>query len=159
MEIRKFADSDFDAFAKMVGVYFIEDLNEPLRQNPPVDMCKIIVQSLKDGISYIDLIHVDDLPIGFICYQVDSSKSDWCEKDGYGCIREMYIQKEYRMHGYGKALATHAENELKKLSVPYIYLTADVGVDGAISFWQSVGYADSGEICEKNSGKILIMQA
>jgi len=154
IEIRKFADSDFDVFTKMVGVYFIDDLKEPLRQNPPIDMCKMIIQSVKDGITYIDLIHVDGTPIGFINYQVDSLESDWCEKEGYGCIREMYISKDYRKQGYGKTLAIHAENELKKLSVPYIYLTAET--DDAISFWQSVGYTDTGEICNKNKGHILI---
>ena len=151
MEIRSFTDSDFDAFAQMVGVYFIEDLKETLYNNPPVGMCNTMIQSVKDGITHLDIMHIDDTPIGFIMYQVDSPKSDWCEKEGYGFIREMYIRKDYRKKGYGKILATHAEGELKKLSVPHIYLTSSND-----AFWVSIGYASTGEICEKNNNHVLI---
>ena len=154
IEIRKFNDSDFDVFAQMVGVYFIEDLKETLHNNPPVQMCKVMIQSVKDGITYLDLLHLDASPIGFIMYQVDSPKSNWCEKEGYGFIREMYIRKDHRKQGYGKILVAHAENELKKLSVPHIYLTSSND-----DFWLSVGYADTGEVCEKNDNNILIKQA
>ena len=155
IEIKKFTDSYFDAFAQMVGVYFIEDLKEHLNYNPPVGMCKAITQSVKDGITYLDLLHLDGIPIGFINYQIDSPKSDWCSKEGYGCIREMYIRKDHRKQDYGKILVAHAERELKKLSVPYIYLTAECNT---IDFWFGVGYANTGEICDKNDLNILVKQ-
>jgi len=151
MKIKKFTDSDFDAFTQMVEVYFIEDLKEILYHHPPVGMCKAMAQSVKDGITCLDLLHLDDTPIGFIMYQIDSPKSNWCEKEGYGFIREMYIRKDYRKQGYGKILVTHGENELKKLSVPHIYLTSSND-----AFWLSVGYANTGEVCEKNNNNILI---
>ena len=151
MEIRKFTDLDFDVFAQMVGVYFIEDLKETLYNNPPVGMCKAMTQSVKDGITHLDLLLLDGSPIGFIMYQVDSPKSNWCEKEGYGFIREMYICKDHRKQGYGKILVAHAENELKKLSVPHIYLTSSND-----AFWLSIGYANTGEVCEKNNNTILI---
>ena len=154
--IRPYADSDFDAFARMVGVCWTEDYKETLNNNPPIKMCKEMVQSTNDGIMPIDLLCLDDSPIGFIMYQIDSPISDWCEKEGYGCIREMYIQKDYRKQGYGETLVAHAENALKKLSVKHIYLTADD--DNSIAFWLRVGYADTGEVCEKNNGNILIKQ-
>jgi len=156
MEIRTYHSADFDAFAQMVGVCWIEDYKETLNSNPPVEMCNAMVQSANDGIMHIDLLCLDDSPIGFIMYQIDSPKSDWCEKEGYGCIREMYIHKDYRKKGYGKVLVAHAENELKKLSAQHIYLTADD--DNSIAFWLRVGYADTGEVCDKNNGNILIKQ-
>jgi len=151
VEIKKFTDSDFDAFAQMVGIYFIEDLKKTLNYNPPVGMCKTMIQSVKDGITYLDLLHLDGSPIGFIMYQIDSPKSNWCEKEGYGFIREMYICKDHRKQGYGKILVAHAENELIKLSVPHIYLTSSND-----PFWLSIGYASTGEICNKNNNNILI---
>ena len=154
MKIRKFTDSDFDAFAQMVGVYFIEDLKEPLNNNPPVEMCKAITQNVKNDIIYLDLLLLDDTPIGFIMYQVDSPKSNWCEKEGYGFIREMFIRKDHRKQGYGKIFVAHAESELKKLSVPNIYLTSSND-----PFWISIGYASTGEICEKNNHHILIKES
>ncbi|MCL2619352.1 MAG: GNAT family N-acetyltransferase [Defluviitaleaceae bacterium] len=153
IEIKKFNDLDFDIFAQMVGVYFIEDLEETLNHNPPIGMCKAMTQAAKDGIIHLDLLHLDDTAIGFIMYQVDSPESNWCEKEGYGFIREMYIRKDHRKQGYGKVLVAHAENELKKLSVPYIYLTSSND-----DFWLGVGYVETGEVCEKNSLGILIKQ-
>ena len=76
----------------------------------------------------------------------------WCEKEGYGCIREMFVSVDQRGKGYGRSLAIHAEKELQKLSVPYIYLTTDDNKD----FWTKVGYRDTGEICIKNDGSIFI---
>ncbi|MCL2353129.1 MAG: GNAT family N-acetyltransferase [Defluviitaleaceae bacterium] len=151
IEVRKYMDSDFDAFAHMMGVYIIEDLKDTLIDNPPIRMCKAITQNAKDNIIYIDLLHLDDAPIGFIMYQVDSPESNWCEKEGYGFIREMYIHKDHRKQGYGKALVAHVEDKLKKLSVPHIYLTSSND-----AFWLSVGYVDTGEICERNNNNILI---
>ena len=151
LEIRKFTDSDFDVFAQMMGVYIIEDLKETLDDNPPVRMCKAITQSVKDDIVYLDLLHLYGSPIGFIMYQVDSPKSNWCEKEGYGFIREMYIRKDHRKQGYGKTLVAHAENKLKKLPVPHIYLTSSND-----AFWLSLGYADTGEVCERNNNNVLI---
>jgi len=152
--IKKFTDLDFDVFAQMVGVYFVEDLKEPLNYNPPIGMCKAMIESVKDATTYLDILHIDDLPAGFIMYQVDSPKSNWCEKEGYGFIREMYIRKDYRKQGYGKALVVHAEDELKRLSVPYIYLTSSND-----AFWLSIGYASTSEICEKNNNHVLIKRA
>jgi len=149
--IKKYTDSDFDAFAQMVAVYFIEDLKEPLNHNPPIGMCKAMIQSVKDAATYLDILHIDDSPVGFIMYQVDSQKSNWCEKEGYGFIREMYIRKDCRKQGYGKTLVAHAEDELKRLSVPYIYLTSSND-----AFWLSIGYTSTGEICEKNNNHVLI---
>jgi len=126
-------------------------LKEPLNNNPPVGMCKAMMQNVKAGIIYLDLLLLDDTPIGFIMYQVDSPKSNWCEKEGYGFIREMYIRKDHRKQGYGNILAAHAESELKKLSVPYIYLTSSND-----PFWLSIGYTSTGENCEKNNHHILI---
>ena len=148
-------DSEVDTFMQMVGVCFHDDYKIFLSNEQLVELCKEMTQSAKDGITCLDLLFVESVPIGFIQYQVDSPKSDWCEKEGYGCIRETYIQKNHRKQGYGRILATHAENEMKKLSVPYIYLTSDDVMD----FWLSVGYIDTGEICEKNNGNILIKKA
>ena len=153
--IKPYVDSNFGAFMQMVGVCFADEYKIPLTDKQLVGLCKEITQSAKDGISFIALLFVDNTSIGFIQYQVDSPKSDWCEKEGYGCIREMYIHKDNRKQGHGRTLATHAENELKKLSVPYIYLTSDDVID----FWLSVGYFDTGDVCKKNGGNILVKRA
>jgi len=155
LKIRKLEESDFDAFAQLVGLCFREDYKLELNDAQVNEVSKTMTQQAKNDIAHTDLLCVDGIAIGFIQYQIDSPKSDWCEKEGWGCIREMYISNEYRKKGYGKTLATHAENELKKLLAAHIYLTTD----DALDFWLNVGYVDSGEICEKNDGNILVKQA
>lgn len=152
--IKPYVDSDFDAFMQMVGACFPDDYKIPLTDEQLVSLCKEMIQSAKDGISYLDLLFLDSAPTGFILYQVDSPKSDWCEREGCGCIREMYIHKDYRKQGYGRMFVAHVENQLNKLSVPLIYLTSD----DVINFWLRVGYTDTGEICVKNNCNILIKQ-
>ncbi len=46
-------------------------------------------------------------------YQIDSPKSDWCQKEGFGFIREIYINEELRNQGLGKILVDYAERFLK----------------------------------------------
>ena len=151
--IKPYTPADFDAFTRMVADYFLQDLNQPLNQNPPVNMCQRMIQSVTDQATYLDLLHQADTPIGFIMYQVDSPRSNWNEKEGHGFIREMYIHKDHRSQGHGQALATHAENALRRLSVPAIYLTSSK--DG-FAFWLRLGYTDTHEICAQNNNPILI---
>jgi len=153
--IRPISDFYFDAFMQMVGVYFPDDCDISLTNEQLAELCKEMTQGTKDGVTCLDILFAESAPIGFIQYQVDSPKSDWCEKEGFGCIRELYIHKNRRKQGYGRILAAHAESELKKMSVSQIYLTSDDVID----FWLSIGYTDTGEICDKNNCTILIKQA
>jgi len=150
--IRKYADYDYDSFKEMLGVCFSQDYNIPLTGSQREGLCKDIVQSVEADITFLDFLILGGKAIGFISYQIDSPKSDWCEKEGYGCIREMFISVDQRGKGYGRGLAIHAESELQKLSAPYIYLTTDGNKD----FWTKIGYRDTGEICIKNDGSIFI---
>ncbi|MCL2350662.1 MAG: GNAT family N-acetyltransferase, partial [Defluviitaleaceae bacterium] len=91
-----------------------------------------------------------------ILYQIDSqgNGSDWFYKEGYGFVRELYIEADLRNGGYGRALATHAENEMLKRNPKGLYLTADD--EGAMKFWARMGYRNSGEICPENNSPIHV---
>lgn len=94
-------------------------------------------------IIHISIAFLDDLPIGFSIYQIDSELSDWCKRPNWGCIREFYISPTYRRKGYGSMLAIHAEGHLYALGAEHIYLTAD----DAVSFWEHCGYRNTHELC------------
>lgn len=85
-------------------------------------------------------------PIGFAVYQIDSPRSDWCKRPGWGCIREFYIRPEYRRQGYGARMAGYAEKHLRKLGAEQLYLTAD----SAIPFWEKSGWRNTGELCSND---------
>lgn len=85
----------------------------------------------------------NDAPIGFSIYQIDSPKSDWCKKEGWGSIREFYIHPNFRSRGLGTELAAWTDQELRKMGASHLYLTAD----DAIPFWQHCGYSKTNEFC------------
>ena len=109
MDIKKYSDCESANFKKMMNACFSEDYRIPLTEDQLVELCENIKRSVIDCIVSLDLLYKDSKPIGFINYQVDSLQSDWCEKEGYGCIRELYISRNFRSRGYGKILLYHAE--------------------------------------------------
>lgn len=151
-EIYEYENSHYAAFKEMVGVCFNKDYKIPLTEQQLEELCQEILQLVDKRIVFLDLLFVENMAKGFVCYQVDTPQSDWCEKETWGCIRELYVADDVRKKGYGRGLAVHAENKLKALSVPNIYLTSDDSMD----FWVNIGYRDTGKICEKNNGNILI---
>ena len=155
-EIRKYTKTDYDVFKKMFTSYFIKDVDEHLTDEEFDSVCRDIETSAEKQIVCLDLLFIADIAKGFIEYQIDSPESDWCEKEGYGMMRELYIDHDIRKMGYGRKLVVHSEKHLiNNLSVSDVYLTAS---KCAIPFWVQMGYHDSGEICLKNEQKIYIKQ-
>lgn len=151
-EICPFRSLQAENFKKLLGKCFRQDYQIPLTEAQLNELFDDMRKSFDENIIYIDLLLINHEAKGFIIYQVDKPESDWCEKETWGCIRELYVADDIRKKAYGKKLASHAEELLRKSSVPGIYLTAD----DAIGFWVKIGYRDSGEVCEKNKGNILI---
>ena len=150
-EIRKYTKTDYDVFKEMFIRYFTEDLNVFGTDEEFDKVCKDIDSYTEAQLIFLDLLFENGIEKGFHIYHVDSKVSDWCEKEGYGMIRELYIAPEARKKGCARNLLILAEKHLKNLSVPAIYLTADKDAE---SFWIKMGYHDSGEICLKNKQKI-----
>jgi GNAT superfamily N-acetyltransferase len=151
-EIREYSDFDYITFKKMLELCFLQDYNITLTEQQSEELCKDLTQQVNAQIQSLGLLFLNGVAKGFINYQVDSPKSDWCEKETWGFIREVYIARDIREKGYGKKLVVYAENKLRGLSVPNIYLTTDE----AKEFWIKLGYCVTGDICEKNKGCILI---
>lgn len=95
---------------------------------------------------------IEEKVAGFINYQIDTKESDWCEKEGWGLIREIAIGKNMRKNGLGKRLVLSTEKKLKKLGAKNIYLTSDEAKD----FWLNCEYLDSGEYSKVNGDNIYI---
>lgn len=154
-KIREYKESDYAGFKEMLYVCFTQDYKIPLNKNQLEDLCLEITQQFLRYILSIDLLIIDDAPKGFVIYQIDSKDSDWCEKEGYGFIRELYVAADLRGAGHGRSLVSHAEKRMKDKAVPGIYLTTDE----TTGFWAKIGYRDTGEICVKNNGRIFVKKA
>lgn len=102
-----------------------------------------ILRQLRDGIIRLDIAVQTGVLKGFILYQVDSPKSDWCKRPGWGCIREFCVAPEAHRQGIGRALLSHAEKRLKEQGASQVYLQSFPSADG---FYEKCGYVDSGEL-------------
>lgn len=151
LSICKYTKADYDSFKDMFETCFKQDYKIELTESQIDEICTSITQQVADNIIYLDLLFLNEIAKGFVCYQIDSPKSDWCEKEGWGCIRELYISRDCRKKGYGRILVCYSENELRKNLAYEIYLTSD----DTKEFWIKLGYSDTGEICKKNGSPIL----
>ena len=152
LEIIQYIDAHYDLLKGMLDICFNQDYNIPLTEKQLEELCKEISIAAVEGIVFLDLLFIDGEATGFIIYQVDTPQSGWCEKENWGFIRETYISSNGRKKGYGKELVKYAENKLWCLNVPNIYLTTDDTID----FWVKMGYRNTGEVCDKNDGYILV---
>ena len=132
--------------------YFLYDFQIDVQYSKIQEICSDIVERAKKQIISLDLLKINNQSIGFIIYQIDSPESDWCQKEGFGFIREVYIKKELRGKGLGRLLVDRAEEYLKNKGVQEIYLTSDNrGV-----FWNQCGYTKIDEIGYRNQYPIYI---
>lgn len=139
VEIRIFCDNDIIDFIKMFCDYFRNDFKHDISDKKAEELCSKIADRMKSGITDLDMLSVNGILVGFISYQIDSPKSDWCEREGWGFIREVYISYNMRGKGLGRTLVEHTERVLYDKGVKHIYLTSDE----AGEFWRSCGYKET----------------
>lgn len=151
-EIRSFKECDYDSFVNMFNSYFLHDFQIRLQYSKIEEICLDIIKRVKKQVVFLDLMRINNESIGFIMYQIDSPKSDWCQKEGFGFIREIYINEELRNQGLGKILVDYAERFLKNKNVEQIYLTSDNNA----TFWTRCGYIMIHEIGYRNEDPIYI---
>lgn len=143
---------DFESFVIMFNSYFLYDFKIELQYSKIEEICSEIVENVKKRIINLDLIYNNNKSVGFIIYQIDSPKSDWCQKEGLGFIREIYIKQEFRGQGLSRLLVNHAEHFLKDSGVEQIYLTSEnTGL-----FWNNLGYESTQELGYENNDEIYI---
>lgn len=150
IEIRPYNNNDLCDFIEMFCTYFRSDFKFEISDHEAKELCTEIAEKSISGAIQLDMLLVDKEMLGFICYQIDSPNSDWCEREGWGLIREIYINQTMRGRGLGLKLVTHAEKILYEKGVEHIYLTSDE----AGSFWSSCGYKKTGKVSSINHDPI-----
>jgi len=90
---------------------------------------------------------------GFVTFHLDCKERPGHAEgyEGWGHMSEIYVDKQLRKHGLGKAMIKKAEEQLKKLDIKGIYLTDVVGNP---LFWKSLNYIDTGIIEPNEGGRI-----
>ncbi|MCD8294525.1 MAG: GNAT family N-acetyltransferase [Clostridia bacterium] len=101
------------------------------------------------GLIFVDLIYDEDVPCGFAIRQIDDIDNDWCWREGWGDIREMYIAPDFRRKGLGKFLLYTEEMKLREAGATKSYCLPVVESE---PFFAACGYEktdefDSGTAC------------
>lgn len=152
MEMRLYDDSDNQNFQDSFVNYFVGDLNAPLPEQMIRDE---IVPKYTDlstrGIAPILLAIHDQQIVGFINFQIDSDKSNWNERPGWGMIRELHVDTQWRNQGIGTALVQVAVEAMRQSGAAEAYLTTEENV---LDFWEHLGWRRTDAIAP-NGGTIM----
>lgn len=135
-QARPFKGTEFESFLPMCSAYFTELLDKPLPQERLAEIARGIWEQAGAGILRLDLLEHGGEAAGFAIYQIDTPQSDWCERVGWGFIREVYVRPSARGRGLGRFWAQYLCAQLTSMGARGIYLTAD----DAQGFWQACGF-------------------
>lgn len=103
-----------------------------------------VLPDLLAGLLKVDLIEEDGLVCGFCIYQIDEPGNDWCFKDGWGDIREIYIVMSKRRSGLGKFLLFTAEMRLAEAGAKDVYALPE---GESANFFADCGYDLTDDVC------------
>lgn len=133
-------------FIKMFTKYFRDDFKIEITEEEIFKECSRMAEFSISEVSTLDLLFIEEEPVGFIYFQIDTPQSNWCEREGWGFIREIYIEPILRKSGFGARLISHAEERLYSRGAKNIYLTSD----NNNTFWKSLGYNNTDEVSTIN---------
>lgn len=150
IKIRSFCDNDLHNFIEMFCTYFRNDFKIEISGKKAEKLCSEIAEKSVSGVIPLDMLLLDGEIVGFVSYQIDTAYSDWCEREGWGFIREIYVNQTLRGKGLGSKLVTHVEKILYNKGVEHIYLTSDQSG----RFWDSRGYKKTGKVSDINQDPI-----
>ncbi len=80
-------------------------------------LSEYVLPDLKAGLISADILFDGENFIGFIIYQLDDIDNEWCHREGWGDIREIFVLPQNRGQGLGKFLILTAEFRLKERGV------------------------------------------
>lgn len=150
IKIRSFCNNDLHDFIEMFCTYFRNDFKIEISDNKAEKLCSEIAKKSISGVIPLDMLLLDRKIVGFISYQIDTPYSDWCEREGWGFIREIYVNQSLRGKGLGLKLVSHAEKILYNNGAEHIYLTSD---ESGI-FWSLCGYKKTEKVSDINQDPI-----
>ena len=141
----------YPAFREMFISYYAElDCDD----DPLHLLDEYVLPDFEANLLHIDIALCDDgQAAGFIVYQTDDPLNDWCFKDGWGDIREIFVTAARRGQGIGTQLVRHAETALSAEGASGIYT---LPLEEAEIFFTKAGYSPDGGCCEELGTKVFI---
>lgn len=132
------SDKTQSQFEKLFTQYYDELGCE---DDVPHLLSEYVLPDLKAGLISADILFDGENFIGFIIYQVDDIDNEWCHREGWGDIREIFVLPQSRGQGLGKFLILTAEFRLKERGVNKSYC---LPAEGTEKFFEKCGYKKVG---------------
>ncbi|MCD8372802.1 MAG: GNAT family N-acetyltransferase [Clostridia bacterium] len=142
-----------EKFREMFSVYYLELGCE---ENGGHLADEYVIPDMLAGLLKVDLIEEDGNICGFCIYQIDGDGNEWNFKEGFGDVREIYIEDGRRGRGLGKFLLYTAEMRLKEAGVKQIYTLPD---GDSADFFASCGYELTDEVCDELECNVFVKNA
>lgn len=131
---------------------YIDEMNEHSERPLPKEFQQkwinsiIAMQGPTDR--HLELLCVEEMPIGFLYGKIDHEDHKGFKKTGYGYIMEFYVKPDHRRNGYGKMMFKRLERLFHIDGAEMMYLTADP-VTGK-PFWEAMGFMNINEKSPEN---------
>lgn len=149
MPVRKIEEADFGAFKEMFCAYF-EELD---CEDDPLHLFEeYVLPDLKAGLFSVAVAENGKTLCGFVIWQIDDVINDWCFKDGWGDVRELYVLPDMRGRGTGSALLQFALQALKAEGAQSVYTLPAEESEG---FFIKCGFEDCAEYCADTDNKVF----
>ena len=146
MEFVKITDNHQTEFYKLLNGYYREGEDADTPQAELDDFISYLFGLCTDG-TISGCIAVEDKPLGFVLWNIDTEESPFSNWPGRGTILEIGVAPESRKSGLGSALVAHAESKMHNSGIDTFYVCA---YGPAIVFWEKLGYKKTDRFAEND---------
>lgn len=108
-----------------------------------------VLPDMLAGLLHVDILDDGGEYAGFIIYQRDDIDNEWCFREGWGDVREIYVAPSFRRQGLGKFLLYTAEMKLKEAGAVRCYC---LPCNSAADFFAACGYEKTDEYDDEFDG-------
>ncbi|MDE6868247.1 MAG: GNAT family N-acetyltransferase, partial [Clostridia bacterium] len=134
VKVAPLTDRDTEAFISLFTKYYSE---LDCADNAEHLVKEYVLPDCLAGLISIDVAEQDGKPAGFVIYQIDGIENEWNFKEGFGDVREIFVDPLCRRKGLGKLLLYTAELKLKERGAQKSYC---LPYEEAIPFFTACGY-------------------
>lgn len=147
MKLLDVRDSGYVVFHELMNGYYRDGEDSETPQEEIDAFISYLFELCGDG-RISGCIAWENVPVGFVLWNVDSEDGVFSRKPGYGTILEIGVCPEARGRGIGRILSDFAQSQM---GTDRFYVCA---YGPAEKFWEKCGYHFSGELAE-NGLKIM----
>ena len=142
LNIRKAKIEDLNALVNLRKEHFIYEIE--ILNNTLLDISWPESEDSREDLKYfilsevIYIAEVGDLPVGYICGEVNLKKA-WY-RENIASLTNLFVKKEYRKKGIGKYLVDYFKDDVSSRGISKIEVNVMSNNISAIEFYEEYGF-------------------